>query len=51
VFGKPETARIPKSFIGPLVGHKATDRWQGTRRLDEDQSKKLLSRLVRTILP
>jgi hypothetical protein len=51
VFRKPETTRIPKSLIGPLVGHKATDRWQGTQRLDEDQSKKLLSRLVRTILP
>ena len=51
VFEDPEITVIPKSVIGPLVGHKATDRWQGTRRLDEAQSNKLLSRLVRTILP
>ena len=50
-FEKPETARIPKSVVGPLVGHKANDRWQGTRRLNEDQSKKVQSRLAWTIIP
>lgn len=41
VFGKPETARISKSVTGPVVSHKANDRWQGAQRLNEDQSKKL----------
>jgi hypothetical protein len=40
---------ISKQVIGPLVGHKPNDRWQGTRRLSDAQSATLQARLVWTI--
>jgi hypothetical protein len=48
-FTEPQAAMISKRVIGPLVGHKANDRWQGTRRLTEAQSATLQARLVWTI--
>jgi hypothetical protein len=48
-FTEPQAAKISKRVIGPLVGHKATDRWQGARRLDETQSATLQAHLAWTI--
>jgi hypothetical protein len=50
-YEEPEAAKIPKAVLSPLVGHKPNDRWQGARRLNEEQSKILQSKLAWTILP
>jgi len=48
-FTAPQPAMIAKQVINPIVGYKAQNRWQGTRRLNEAQSTTLQRRLTWTI--